>query len=312
MKQNKILVTGATGFLGKRVCRLLEKRGLTFDQTSLSLGCDLRDATSTHELFARLRPSNVINCAAFVGGIQFGYKHSADLFRNNLQMMLNLFDCAQKYGIQRIVNPISNCAYPASATLFKEEQFWDGPLHESVMVYGFVRKASWVGAQAYATQHGLDVINLIMSNMYGPEDHFEEERSHALGALVMKFARAKKLGLPEVVIWGSGKPVREWLHVDDGAQALIRGLTAPRCDQPVNIGVGRGISILAMAEMIKREIGYTGRLVLDTSKPDGAPYKTMDGSRGKALLNWSPEIDFKDGVRATIHWYQEQEAHGSN
>jgi GDP-L-fucose synthase len=312
MKQDLILVTGATGFLGKRVCHLLEKRGLPFHRTSLSMGYDLRDAIITDKLFEQLRPSQVINCAAFVGGIQFGYKHSAELFHNNLQMTLNLLASAQRHGVQRIVNPISNCAYPAKATLFKEDEFWDGPLHDSVMVYGFVRKASWVGAQAYAQQYGLDVINLILSNMYGPEDHFEEERSHALGALVMKFARAKKLGLPEVVVWGSGTPVREWLHVDDGAQALVRGLAAPSCDQPVNIGVGRGISILAMAEMIQREIGYTGSLVLDPSKPDGAPYKTVDGSRGQALLDWSPEIDFEDGVRATIRWYLEQEAHGSH
>jgi GDP-L-fucose synthase len=312
MKQKLILVTGATGFLGKRVCHLLEKQGLSFHRTSLSLGCDLRDAIMTDKLFEQLRPNQVINCAAFVGGIQFGYKHSAELFHNNLQMTLNLLASAQKYGVQRIVNPISNCAYPASASLFKEDEFWDGPLHESVMVYGFVRKASWVGAQAYAMQYGLDVVNLILSNMYGPEDHFEEERSHALGALVMKIARAKKLDLPEVVVWGSGTPVREWLHVDDGAEALVRGLAAPRCEQPINIGVGRGISILAMAEMIQREIGYTGSLVLDPSKPDGALYKTVDGSRGQALLNWSPEIDFEDGVRATIHWYLEHEAHGSH
>lgn len=307
-----ILVTGATGFLGRRVCRLLDAQGQPHLKTSLSLGLDLRDPIATEAFFAAHKPSQVIHCAAFVGGIQFGYKHSAELFHNNLQMTLNLLASAQRHGVQRIVNPISNCAYPAKATLFKEDEFWDGPLHDSVMVYGFVRKASWVGAQAYAQQYGLDVINLILSNMYGPEDHFEEERSHALGALVMKFARAKKLGLPEVVVWGSGTPVREWLHVDDGAQALVRGLAAPRCEQPVNIGVGRGISILAMAEMIQREIGYTGRLVLDPSKPDGAPYKTVDGSRGQALLNWSPEIDFEDGVRATIRWYLEQEAHGSH
>jgi GDP-L-fucose synthase len=307
-----ILVTGATGFLGKRVCRQLTERNLTYTQTSLSLGTDLRDSHATQSLFEKLKPTQVINCAAYVGGIQFGYKHSAELFHNNLLMTLNVLAAAKIAGVERIVNPISNCAYPADAMLFKESEFWNGPLHESVLVYGFVRKASWVGSWAYQKQYGLDVINLILSNMYGPEDHFEEERSHALGALVMKFARAKKFGLPEVEVWGSGTPVREWLHVDDGAQAMVRGLAAPRCDQPVNIGIGRGISILAMAEMIQREIGYTGRIVLDPSKPDGAPYKTVDGSRGQALLNWFPEINFEDGVRATIRWYLEQKTHGNH
>ena len=300
-----ILVTGATGFLGKRVCRLLAAQGREFTKTSLSLGLDLRDARATQAFFDEHRPTKVINCAAYVGGIQFGTKHPAELFHNNLLMTLNLLQAAKASGVRRIVNPISNCAYPADATLFKEDEFWNGPLHESVMVYGFVRKASWVGSWAYHRQYGLDVLNLILSNMYGPEDHFEEERSHALGALVMKIVKAKREKLPEVIVWGSGKPVREWLHVDDGAEALVRGLSAPATEAPVNIGVGRGISVIEMAELIKRVVGFEGRLTLDPSKPDGAPYKTVDGSRGAALLNWSPAHNFEQGVRDTVAWYME-------
>lgn len=298
-----ILVTGATGFLGKRVCHLLRRRGLVFERTSLSLGCDLRDAVATCALFQRVQPKQVLNCAAFVGGIQFGYKHSAELFHNNLLMTLNLLEASHRYGVKRLVNPISNCAYPAQATLFKEDEFWDGPLHESVLVYGFVRKAAWVGSWAYHRQHGLDVLNLILSNMYGPEDHFEEERSHALGALIMKIVRAKQQKLPEVLVWGSGRPVREWLHVDDGAEALVRGLDAAPTVEPVNIGVASGISILEMAQMIQKLVGYEGRLLLDESKPDGAPYKTVDGSRGAELLGWAPTRNFEQGVKQTIDWY---------
>lgn len=304
-----ILVTGATGFLGKRVCRLLAERGIPFSPISLSLGLDLRDAQATLSYFERVRPTQVLNCAAFVGGIQFGFKHPAELFHNNLLMTLNLLAAAKTSGVQRIVNPISNCAYPAAATLFKEDEFWDGPLHESVMVYGFVRKASWIGSWAYQQQYGLDVINLILSNMYGPEDHFEEERSHALGALVMKIVNAKAHGLDEVVVWGSGLPVREWLHVDDGAEAMLLGLGAAPQLQPVNIGVGKGISVLEMAKLIQRLVGYEGRLVLDRSKPDGAPYKTMDGNRGESLLGWRPSRDFEQGVKETIAWYLEHGVH---
>lgn len=304
-----ILVTGATGFLGKRVCRLLSAKSLAFTQTSLSLGTDLRDFSATQSLFKITRPSHVINCAAYVGGIQFGYKHSAELFHNNLLMTLNLLAAARDFGVKRIVNPISNCAYPAQATLFKEEEFWDGPLHESVLVYGFVRKASLVGAWAYKQQEGLDVLNLVLSNMYGPEDHFEEERSHALGALIMKMVRAKRYSLPEVVIWGSGKPVREWLHVDDGAEAMVRGLAAKQTLGPINIGVASGISILEMAKLIKQKVGYEGRLVLDVGKPDGAPFKTVDGSLGAALLGWKPTRNFERGVEETINWYLEHGNH---
>jgi GDP-L-fucose synthase len=301
-----ILVTGCTGFLGKRVCRQLETRNVPYVGTSHQTGLDLRDRQATLNFFEKVKPTQVLNCAAFVGGIQFGYKHPAELFHNNLQITLNLLEAAHTNKVQRIVNPISNCAYPGAATFFKEDEFWDGPLHESVMVYGFARKASWVGSWAYAKQYGLDVINLILSNMYGPEDHFEEIRSHALGALIMKMVRAKQTAQKQVIVWGSGKPVREWLHVDDGAEAMVRGLEVAATLEPINIGIGKGISIFEMATLIKELVGYEGELVLDPSKPDGAPYKTVDGSRGAKHFGWSPERDFKQGVADAIQWYVEQ------
>jgi GDP-L-fucose synthase len=300
-----ILVLGATGFLGKRVCRQLKQRGLAFTASSRSLGLDLTDRAATLEYFQSLKPDYVLNCAAYVGGIQFGLKHSAELFDNNLRMTLNLLGAAHKTGITRLVNPISNCAYPGQATLFRESEFWDGPLHESVMVYGMARKMSWVGGWAYACQYGMDVLNLIFSNMYGPEDHFEEERSHALGALIMKFVEARALGKPEVVVWGSGKPVREWLHVDDGAEAIVRAMSVAPTTEPVNIGIGKGISIYDMAVLIKDITGYQGRIRLDDTKPDGAPYKTVDGSHGAALFGWSPSRNFRQGVQDAVAWYVE-------
>ncbi len=142
--------------------------------------------------------------------------------------------------------------------------------------------------------------------MYGPEDHFDEERSHALGALIMKIVRAKRENLPEVIIWGSGNPVREWLHVDDAAEAMIRAMDVPSSLDPINIGVGKGISILEMAYLIKDKVGYTGELKLDLTKPDGAPFKTVDGAKGAKLFNWVPERNFKDGVSGAIQWYQDQ------
>jgi len=298
-----ILVTGATGFLGKRVCQLLESTNVEFTPTSKSLGVDLRNRSEALALFEKVSPQYVLNCASFVGGIQFGQKQPVQIFQHNLQMTLNLLEASQQVNVSRLVNPISNCAYPGKATLFKEDEFWDGPLHESVMVYGFVRKASWVGAWAYAQQYGLDVMNIILSNMYGPEDHFEAERSHALGALIMKFVKAKDNNEPHVDVWGSGAPVREWLHVDDGAQAMVRSLDVAPSLEPINIGVAKGISILAMAEIIRDIVGYQGEIKLDPSKPDGAPYKTVDGSKGKQHFSWQPDTDFEQGVKATIDWY---------
>lgn len=298
-----ILVTGATGFLGRRVCKMLDAKGLEYIKTSQSLGLDLRDKTATLAFFERHKPEYVLNCAAFVGGIQFGAKHPVELFQNNLQMTLSLLNAAHETKVKRIVNPISNCAYPGEASLFKEDEFWDGPLHESVLVYGFVRKAFWVGSWAYTQQFDMDVMNIILSNMYGPEDHFEEERSHALGALIMKFVEAKRNNDAKVIVWGSGTPVREWLHVDDGAEAMIRSMGCDKHLGPVNIGVAQGISIIDMAKQIKDLVGFEGKIELDTSKPDGAPYKTVDGAKGAKLLGWKPSIEFADGVRDTIDWY---------
>ncbi len=303
----KILVLGATGFLGKAICRNLDGKNIPYTKTSKSLGLDLRNYDDTLDFFKSKNPDIIINCASFVGGIQFGYKYPADIFDNNLRMNVNILKAAAETGIKRIVNPISNCVYPAEATLFKEKEIWNGPMHESVMVYGFVRKAFWIGSWAYNRQHGLDVINLVLSNMYGPEDHFEEERSHALGALIMKFANAKKNNLPQVVVWGSGKPVREWLHVDDGAEALIRAIDIEPYTDFINIGVAEGISILELAQKIKKFIGYNGEIKLDKSKPDGAKYKTVDGSIGKKLLGWTPQINLDDGIKQTIEWYLKHE-----
>lgn len=298
-----ILVTGATGFLGKRICRQLNLMDKEYKKTSLSLGTDLRDRKQTIELFEKVRPEYVLNCASYVGGIQFGLKHTAEIYTNGLMIQTNIFEACNLLNIKRMVNPISNCAYPGQASFFKEEEFWDGPLHESVLVYGMVRKMSLIGAKAYGRQYGLDTINLILSNMYGPEDHFEEERSHALGALIMKIVDAKRKGSPNVIVWGTGTPVREWLHVDDGARAMIKALDMETYEDIINIGVGKGISIKEMALLIKEIVDYEGELVFDETKPDGAPYKTVDGALGEKLLNWKPEIDLKEGIRDTIDWY---------
>lgn len=299
----KIFVAGGYGFLGKRVIKKLKERNISFITKSLRDGLDYKDYSQLKKFVKDENIDIILNCAAYVGGIQFGYKHPGEMFYNNMLMALNFLEISRELKIKRIVNPISNCAYPAKATLFKENEFWDGPLHESVFAYGFARKASWVGSWAYNKQYGTNWINLIFSNMYGPEDHFDEERSHALGALIMKMVKAKEENLPEVVIWGTGKPVREWLYVEDGAEAMIRAIEIESYSEIINIGRGKGIAIKDLAELIQKVVGYKGKLVFDISKPDGAPYKTVDGKLGEKLLNWKPQIDLKEGIKLTTDWY---------
>ena len=300
----KIFVPGGNGFLGKSVVKKLEKRNIGCISLSLRDGYDFRNFEQTKKLFEKEGFDAVINCAAFVGGIQYGYEKPGEIFYNNILMSTNLMGAARLTNVKIFINPISNCSYPAHLTKdFKEEEWWDGPLHESVLVYGFVRKASWVQSWAYYKQYGFKTINLILPNMYGPGDHFDEKRSHALGALIMKFVEAKRKNLPNVTVWGTGKPIREWLYVDDGAEILIRALEIEHTIKPINVGVGKGISILGLAELIKEVVGYKGELVLDKSKPDGAPYKTMDNTKLKKIFNWKPSTDLREGIEKTVEWY---------
>lgn len=302
----KIFVPGGNGFVGRRVVKKLEEKNADFISLSLRDGIDFRDFRQTMALFEKERFDAVINCAAFIGGIQFGYEKPGEIFYNNVLMSTNLMEVSRLTSVKRFINPISNCSYPGHLTKdFKEEEWWDGPLHESVLVYGFIRKASWVQSWAYYQQYGFESINLILPNMYGPGDHFDETRSHALGALIMKFAEAKRENQPEVIVWGSGRPTREWLYVDDGAEVLIRALEAEHTIEPINVGVGKGISILELAQLIKEVVGYQGKIVLDKSKPDGALYKTMDNTRLRKIFNWTPPTSLREGIEKTVEWYMD-------
>jgi GDP-L-fucose synthase len=301
----KILLLGATGFLGKRLIKKFDNLKIKFVPISKSLGYDLRDLKQFEKVFADNTDAKIVfNAAAFVGGIQFGYKHPGEIYYNNSLINTYLFELAKSYGIKRIINPISNCSYPRDiSTSFKESDWWNGELDESVFVYGFIRKASYVQSWAYYKQYGLETINLIVPNMYGPEDHFEPERSHALGAMIMRMFKAKQDGDDEFVVWGSGKPVREWLYIDDCADAMIRAIDIPYTEKPINIGIGYGVSIKELAEMIKKELNFAGRLVFDTLKPDGAPHKVMDITKCKEYFNWQPDTSLKDGIKKTIESY---------
>lgn len=304
----KILVMGATGFLGKRVVKRLNKEGLPLISSSRSLGTDFRKPEEFEELFLKHQDiTHILNCATFIGGIQFGLEHTGEIYYNNSLINTYMFELARKYHVQRIINPISNCSYPRDVRgSFSEKEWWNGELDQSVMVYGFIRKGSWVQSWAYWKQYGLQTINLIVPNMYGPDDHFDEIRSHALGALIMKIAKAKQQMQPKVVVWGTGKPVREWLYVDDCVEAMIRSINIALFEYPVNIGIGYGVTIKELAEMIKDAIGYKGELFYDTTKPDGAPFKVMDVTLCKQVFGWVPQTSLINGISKTVTWYQDK------
>lgn len=307
MSNGTVVVTGATGFVGKAVCASLSGAAIPVLRVSRSLGVDIC-TDAFRDLCVQTRPSAIIHCAAYVGGIQFGYKHPAEIFYRNTLMMLRLLEAGRLAGVRRIVNPISNCSYPnVLEGPLAEENWWDGPLHESVLAYGFARKASWVGHWAYWKQYGLDTINLIVPNMYGPGDHFEEERSHALGALIKKIVDAHERGIGTVSVWGSGSVVREWLYVSDAAEILVKALSIPAGLEPINVGVGKGISIADLARLIADVVGYRGTLEFDRSKPDGAPVKIMQISTFHNRFGATRWTHLRDGIAATVASYRERQ-----
>ena len=301
----RVLVLGHTGFLGKAVFQKLKNDKISCSGASLSTGVDIREPNSLDKLIADHEINVIINCAAVVGGIEFGITHPVSIYRDNTLMTLSILDSASRFNT-RLINPISNCAYPRNATIFTETEFWDGPLDESVLVYGSARKFGWIGAWAYAQEMHLDSVNLVFPNMYGPGDHLDPIRAHALGALVYRFLQARENNLPEVAVWGSGNPVREWMYIDDAVNAMYSALYVQPSVGIVNVGSGEGISIKDLALEIASQVGYLGKVVFDSKKLDGAPYKTMNGVKGKELLKWEPKMPLRDGIRKTIDWYAAQ------
>lgn len=300
---DNVLLTGSNGFLGKAVKKILLQKKIRFIETSKSQGLDLLNFESVYNFLRKKKIHTIINCSAFVGGIQFGYKYPAEIFFNNQIMYLNLLECSRQNGIKKIINPISNCAYPSHLKIFEEKDFWNGEMHETVKVYGLTRKAMVVGSEAYSKQYQMEFVNIVFSNMYGPFDHFDEERSHALGALIKKFYLAKIYNSREVVVWGSGEPVREWTYVYDAANLLVEYINLSSNKEIVNYGVEKGISIKNLAFMIKDLLKYEGEIIFDRSMPDGAKFKTVKNSIPNSVLNKLKITNFQSGLVDTINWF---------
>ncbi len=298
----KILLVGSGGFLGNHVKTILNNEYDTFEITGKKQ-IDITKYDKLDKYLSKLKPDIVINCAAFVGGISYGYKYPARMLYENSTMAINLYRASQKNKVKKLINPISNCAYPRNLTTYKEENFFDGPPDDSVYNYGIAKRLFVQLGKSFYQEKNFSSVNVVVSNMYGPNDHFDIERSHALGAIIKKVHDAKINNYKEVELWGTGKPIREWLYVDDGAKALIKSINLESGHHFFNVGVEKGISILELAEIIKDKIGWDGKFVLDTSKPDGVLEKKVDGTRGEEKLNWKPETSLIDGIQTTVNWY---------
>ena len=312
-KEKKVILTGGAGFLGKFVTRKLQQRGATDIYIPLIEEYDLTDRDEIRRLYdltlgGGADPSRVvvIHLAAHVGGIGANREHPAEFFYDNLMMGVELMHQAWQRGIGKFTAIGTVCAYPKFTPVpFKEDDIWNGYPEETNAPYGLAKKMLLVQAQAYRQQYGFNAIYLLPVNLYGPGDNFNLESSHVIPALIRKSIEAQEKGEKELVVWGDGSPTREFLYVEDAAQGILTATEKYNQPEPVNLGSGYEISIKDLTEMIVRLTGFTGKLVWDTSKPNGQPRRGLDVSRAEKIFGWRAQVPFEEGLSLTIEWYRQ-------
>lgn len=305
--ETKIYIPGHNGLVGSAIWNELFKRGHTnlIGKSSSELNLTNRDSVFT--FFAEQRPEVVIDAAARVGGILANKNYPSDFLSENLQIQVNLMDAANSVGVSRLLFLGSSCIYPKYANQpIKEESLLTGELEETNAAYAIAKIAGIAQVQAARQQFNRHWISAMPTNLYGPGDNFHPENSHVLPALIRRFHEAKLSGASEVVLWGSGTPLREFMFTEDMASACIFLLENYDSSSPINIGVGRDISIRDLGTLVAEVIGYTGKITQDLSKPDGTPRKLLDVSKLSAL-GWSPQVSLREGIARTYKWFLENE-----
>lgn len=302
-KNSKVYVAGHRGLVGSAILRLLHARGFDNIVIRTHAELDLTDQANVRDFFAAEKPEYVFLAAAKVGGIYANNTYPAEFIYDNLAVQNNVMHFSYLNGVKKLCFLGSSCIYPKMAPQpMKEEYLLDGKLEPTNEPYAIAKIAGIAMAKSYNRQYGTNFISVMPTNLYGPNDNFDLQNSHVLPALIRKFVEAKEHGSPSVVLWGSGKPRREFLYVDDMADACIFLMEKYDGNDFFNIGTGEDITILEVAQMIKELVGYEGALEFDSTKPDGTPRKLLDVSRLKSL-GWKASIHLKDGLAKTIEWY---------
>jgi len=305
LSTRRILVTGGTGFLGRHVVAALAGRGCRDVLTPRRADYDLTVEADVRRLFEALRPQIVIHLAAVVGGIGANRDSPGRFFYENVMMGALTMEHARRSGVEKFVGVGTICAYPKLAPVpFLERDLWNGYPEETNAPYGIAKKMLLVQGQAYRTQYGVNAIHLLPVNLYGPHDNFDPASSHVIPALIRKCLEAIDAGSSELACWGTGTATREFLYVEDCAEAIV--LATERYDEPepVNIGAGFEISIRDLSELIAQLTGFSGRLAFDRTKPDGQPRRSLDTSRALDRFGFRATTDFREGLRRTIDWYR--------
>ncbi len=302
----RVLVLGGSGFLGRHVMARLQDAGYEAVSASRRTGLDLCDAKSARDGLSEAAPDAIINCAAHVGSVHYVTEFAASVVHDNMLMALNLYKAAQEACPRaHVINPLSNCSYPGDADTHYEPDWWNGAVHDSVLPYGTTRKMIYVVSQCYAQQHGARTTNFLVANAYGPGDYLDPNKVHALNGMIIRLLRAKWQEQPQFEIWGTGKPIREWVYVQDVARVLVDAISKDsERIYPINIAQDSGYSIRELAEMIAAEVDYPGELTFNSSYQDGAPIKQLDDRQFREAY---PDFRFhpiQDGIRDTVAYYE--------
>ncbi|MBI2100050.1 MAG: GDP-L-fucose synthase [Candidatus Vogelbacteria bacterium] len=310
-KSEKIFVAGHRGLVGSAILRTLQAEGYANLVTRTRAELDLSDSRAVQQFFAREKPDYVFLAAAKVGGIQANNTYPADFIYQNLIIQSNVINQSYAHRVKKLLFLGSSCIYPKLAPQpLKEKSFMTGPLEPTNESYAIAKIAGISMCQSYNRQYGTNFISAMPTNLYGPYDNFDLENSHVLPALIRKFHDAKQTRADEVILWGSGKPKREFLHVNDLARACLFLMENYNDSEIINIGTGEDLSISELAEKIKNVVGYGGKIIWDPSKPDGTPRKLLDVSKINKL-GWGPKITLGDGLAETYQWYHENLLHQS-
>lgn len=307
-EQSRIFVAGHRGLVGSAIVRNLESRGFSNLVLRERRELDLTDAVAVQAFFAAERPTHVFDAAARVGGILANDTHPADFLLDNLKIQNNLIEASWRHGVRKFLFLGSSCIYPKHAPQpMKEEYLLTGPLEPTNEWYAIAKIAGIKLCQALRKQHGFNAISLMPTNLYGPGDNFNLQGSHVLPALIRKCHEARLNGASQVEIWGTGTPRREFLHVDDLADACVFLMEHYDGADIVNVGVGRDVTIREVAEMVREAVGFEGELRFDTSRPDGAPRKLLDVSR-LSELGWTATTGLREGIESTYRWFLENQS----
>ena len=303
LKKNRILILGSTGFFGFNLCKKLKEKKIKFFSLTKKQ-CDLLNYEKSLKKIKKINPSIILNFAGKVGGIDYNINKPAEIIFNNCKITLNLFEISSQLKIKKLINIGSSCSYPSSnLPSLKEKSLFTGKLHSTVESYGFWKLLNIVASKAYKKEKKLNSLNIIFPSLYGPYDKFDKINSHVISALIIKFLDSKKKNKKFIKCWGDGRPVREFLFVEDAVEALIEIIKSYNNISPINIGTGKGYSIKKIAEIIKKLISYKGKIKWDRNMSNGAMKKVLNNKEMLKTIKWRAKTQIEIGISKTILWY---------